>query len=126
MTNEEKIAAYNKMMKEQAEKAEEEFIQKVRNSFIWYEYICEYWDEEDSKRKTRFGVVYAPSLSDAMAEIGKWYGEEYIWKLVLNIAEFKDEDLVYEFGSLSETFKFKPHGVKTSFDFIDEMEKHKE
>ena len=73
---------------------------------VWYwEYQLKIWDEIDSKEEIRSGVVAADTITEAMKEIGDYYGDEIMEVQMLKAIT----DGVFEFQDVMED---------TDFDFV--------
>ena len=73
---------------------------------VWYwEYQLKIWDEIDSKKEIRSGVVAADTITEAMKEIEDYYGNEIMEVQMLKAIT----DGVFEFQNVMEY---------TDFDFV--------
>ena len=73
---------------------------------VWYwEYQLKIWDEIDSKKEIRSGVVAADTITEAMKEIEDYYGDEIMEVQMLKAIT----DGVFEFQYVMED---------TDFDFV--------
>ena len=73
---------------------------------VWYwEYQLKIWDEIDSKKEIRSGVVAADTITEAMKEIEDYYGDEIMEVQMLKAIT----DGVFEFQNVMEY---------TDFDFV--------
>ena len=73
---------------------------------VWYwEYQLKIWNEIDSKEEIRSGVVAADTITEAMKEIGDYYGDEIMEVQMLKAIT----DGVFEFQDVMED---------TDFDFV--------
>lgn len=73
---------------------------------VWYwEYQLKIWDETDDKEEIRSGVVAADTITEAMKEIGDYYGDEIMEVQMLKAIT----DGVFEFQDVMED---------TDFDFV--------
>jgi len=73
---------------------------------VWYwEYQLKVWNEIDSKEEIRSGVVAADTITEAMKEIGDYYGDEIMEVQMLKAIT----DGVFEFQDVMED---------TDFDFV--------
>ena len=68
----------------------------------FFEYTCDFFDEESMEMKTYHGLIYAEDYCDAVYEISKYYGEEFIDKLSVSALE---PGCVYEFENGAVNFK---------------------
>ena len=73
---------------------------------VWYwEYQLKIWDDIDEKEETRSGIVAADTITEAMKEIGDYYGDEIMEVQMLKAIT----DGVFEFQDVMED---------TDFDFV--------
>lgn len=70
---------------------------------MWYwEYQLQFWDEIDKKETTRSGLVAANTITEAMQEIEKYYGDE-----IMEIQMLKPiTDGLFEFQYVMEDTDF--------------------
>lgn len=52
-----------------------------------YVYKIDWWDDYDEKEKKEMGLIFAHTYYEAMDIIGRWYGEEFINKLEIEVIE---------------------------------------
>lgn len=73
---------------------------------VWYwEYQLKIWDDIDEKEEMRSGIVAADTITEAMKEIGDYYGDEIMEVQMLKAIT----DGVFEFQDVMED---------TDFDFV--------
>lgn len=70
---------------------------------VWYwEYQLKIWDDIDEKEKMRSGIVAADTITEAMKEIGDYYGDEIMEVQMLKAIT----DGVFEFQYVMEDLDF--------------------
>ena len=50
-------------------------------------YKVSYWDDIEKKENIARGIIYAESLSDAVAQITDWYGDDDISSIEVHLLE---------------------------------------
>lgn len=69
----------------------------------FYEYICEWFDEDNMKMTNVHGVIFAENFADAAYELTNYYGEDMIDTMQIVALE---PGSVYEFENGASTFNF--------------------
>lgn len=70
---------------------------------VWYwEYQLKIWDDIDEKEEMRSGIVAADTITEAMKEIGDYYGDEIMEVQMLKAIT----DGVFEFQYVMEDLDF--------------------
>lgn len=70
---------------------------------VWYwEYQLKIWDDIDEKEEMRSGIVAADTITEAMKEIGDYYGDEIMEVQMLKAIT----DGVFEFQYVMEDSDF--------------------
>lgn len=63
-----------------------------------FEYIVLIYNEVDERTERKYGVVSGENTETAMANLGKWYGDEIIRIEYFGTSATDEKDCVYEFN----------------------------